>query len=312
MDLISFLAAFGGGVIGAYMGALPAFIMTGFMALSGSIITAAGLAGDVSVGQWAFGSFVGPHIAFAGAVAATAYAGSKKYIDNGANILAAMYGMGHWDVLAVGGIFGLLGYVVKYVVSLLPAFGAGGIAQTDFPGTTVVVLGLIARFAFGKKGLCGEYTGTEPRTYTGGTQNMLNVAMLGAGIGAFVGFGGAVFWEYCSANYGAGAHDILQIFPIMIFAFAAITLLFTQMGFACPATHHIFLPTGWAAVAAAEFIGPIAGGVVGIIFGIATAVVGELFGRTCNSYVDTHIDPPAFTICTMTAVANLVINCCIK
>ena len=68
MDILALIAAFGGGIIGAYMGALPAFIMTGIYALVGGVLTAAGVGGDVAVNYLAFGSFVGPHIAFAGGV----------------------------------------------------------------------------------------------------------------------------------------------------------------------------------------------------------------------------------------------------
>ena len=74
MDILALIAAFGGGIIGAYMGALPAFIMTGIYALVGGVLTAAGVGGDVAVNYLAFGSFVGPHIAFAGGVAAAGYA----------------------------------------------------------------------------------------------------------------------------------------------------------------------------------------------------------------------------------------------
>ena len=77
MDILALIAAFGGGIIGAYMGALPAFIMTGIYALVGGVLTAAGVGGDVAVNYLAFGSFVGPHIAFAGGVAAAGYAGRK-------------------------------------------------------------------------------------------------------------------------------------------------------------------------------------------------------------------------------------------
>lgn len=38
MDILALIAAFGGGIIGAYMGALPAFIMTGIYALVLSLI----------------------------------------------------------------------------------------------------------------------------------------------------------------------------------------------------------------------------------------------------------------------------------
>ena len=37
MDILALIAAFGGGIIGAYMGALPAFIMTGIYALVGGV-----------------------------------------------------------------------------------------------------------------------------------------------------------------------------------------------------------------------------------------------------------------------------------
>ena len=58
MDILALIAAFGGGIIGAYMGALPAFIMTGIYALVGGVLTAAGVGGDVAVNYLAFGSFV--------------------------------------------------------------------------------------------------------------------------------------------------------------------------------------------------------------------------------------------------------------
>ena len=77
MSILSLIAAFGGGTFGAALGALPAFIMTGFVALAGAGIALAG-GPDALVGNLAFGSFFGPHIAFAGGVAAAAYAGRKS------------------------------------------------------------------------------------------------------------------------------------------------------------------------------------------------------------------------------------------
>ena len=88
MDILALIAAFGGGIIGAYMGALPAFIMTGIYALVGGVLTAAGVGGDVAVNYLAFGSFVGPHIAFAGGVAAAGYAGRKGKLASGTDILS--------------------------------------------------------------------------------------------------------------------------------------------------------------------------------------------------------------------------------
>ena len=77
MDILALIAAFGGCAFVAGLGALPAFIMTGFVALVGTGITLARGA-DILTGNLAFGSFFGPHIAFAGAAAATAYAARKN------------------------------------------------------------------------------------------------------------------------------------------------------------------------------------------------------------------------------------------
>ena len=84
-----FITALAGGAFGAAIGALPAFIFTGFVVFLGEgmgIITRVfGLEpiGDTAftagvTGVIGFGAITGPHIAFAGGVAATAYAG-KKY-----------------------------------------------------------------------------------------------------------------------------------------------------------------------------------------------------------------------------------------
>ncbi|MBP8853961.1 MAG: hypothetical protein KBG51_02495, partial [Flavonifractor sp.] len=126
MDILALIAAFGGGIIGAYMGALPAFIMTGIYALVGGVLTAAGVGGDVAVNYLAFGSFVGPHIAFAGGVAAAGYAGRKGKLASGTDILSSLNGLGEPDVLLVGGIFGVLGFLIHYCIGLLPVIGSAG------------------------------------------------------------------------------------------------------------------------------------------------------------------------------------------
>src|SRR6056297_1680249 len=132
------IAAFAGGVIGAAIGALPAFVFTGFMVIAGE---AARIAGIVSLeegaglgvmgitGQIAFGAFFGPHIAFGGGAAASAYAAKQGYMESGfgggwgyhdaKNILIA-FGA-RTDVLIVGGLFGVLGYIVFFLSSTVAA-----------------------------------------------------------------------------------------------------------------------------------------------------------------------------------------------
>ena len=60
MDILVLIASFGGGIIGAYMGALPAFIMTGIYALVGGVLTAAGVGG--AYGACTSGLIIGEEI----------------------------------------------------------------------------------------------------------------------------------------------------------------------------------------------------------------------------------------------------------
>ena len=76
MDWILLIAAFGGGVVGTAFGAIPAFIITGFLALAGGILAMAGVP-ELSIGHITFGVFWGPHIAFTGAAAAAAVSAIK-------------------------------------------------------------------------------------------------------------------------------------------------------------------------------------------------------------------------------------------
>ena len=100
---------------------------------------------------------LGPHITFAGAVAATAYAGKKKTIDDGANILESIGRTSNPSVLVVGGIFGALGYLINYVFADIMAL------QTDTIALTVFVSAIIARLMFGSTGLFGKYEGEGKR-----------------------------------------------------------------------------------------------------------------------------------------------------
>lgn len=294
MDILALIAAFGGGIIGAYMGALPAFIMTGLFALVGAVATAAGAPADIAVSYLAFGSFVGPHIAFAGGAAAAAYAGRKGSLKSGADILSALYGLKEADVLLVGGVFGVLGFIVHYVISITPLG-----PMTDLPGITVFILAVVTRLLFGKTGLTGKYTGKEKREWISGGKGLNNNIVWGMGIGIAVSFVAAVLSSLDNWDTVSG------IYPIIVFGFSAITLIFTQTGFAVPSTHHVTLPSALAAVVGITAFGPY-GAFLGVLFGILGALLGNFVECTFNSHCDTHIDPPATTIFILTIIVSLI------
>lgn len=158
--LLLLITALAGGAFGASLGALPAFIFTGFLVFLGEGLAIlqrelggtveAVPAGELAVGVTGvigFGPITGPHIAFAGGVAATAYAG-RKYPEMepddwdyhfGKDILYA-FGTKP-DILAVGAIFGALGMVIARVS------GTVGI-PTDGVALSVVATAFLARVAF--------------------------------------------------------------------------------------------------------------------------------------------------------------------
>lgn len=161
LDPALLLAAFAGGLFGAAIGALPAFIFTGFAVLLG---VAAGLGGsefnvlaapDEPQGI-AFGVDFGPHISFAGgAAAAAAFAARRGDIEDGKNIATPLAGLGTPWPLLVGGLFGVGGLVVQQLlVGLLGTVTA--VTATDTIAVTVVISAIVARLAFGRTGLFGN------------------------------------------------------------------------------------------------------------------------------------------------------------
>lgn len=286
MNIFALVAAFGGGIIGAYMGALPAFILTGVVAMVGAGAAMAG-GTDMLVGFVAFGSYLGPHVAFAGGVAAAAYAGKKKKLGSGTDILSSLNGLSDPMTLIVGGVFGIFGFLVHYLVGTVLHL------NTDLPGITVIISAIVVRFVFGTSGLIGKARAGEKREYyTAGNGLICNI-LLGLGLGTAVGF---VYQTLVTSGASAAA---LGSYPILCFGIAAASLIFTQTGFATPATHHIALISALAVAASGNPI-------MGVVFGILTSLFGDFVGKTFNSHCDTHIDPPALTIFIFTFIVNVL------
>lgn len=306
LDPTWYLTAFAGGAFGAAIGALPAFIFTGFMVIAGEALSIsgghqggygpigdyAGSTGGVSVnaatftGYVGFGPIFGPHISFAAGAAAAAYAAKQGYIDDGKNILWAA-GTNNIDVLLVGGIFGILGMVGTGLGRTI------GI-PTDNIALMVYVSAFIHRIAFGYS-IIGETTGDglfdvgpwerdedeAPGIWLPWQYQWGGVAMLGL-IGGI--FGGALYYATGSALIG--------------FGISAASLVFLQCGVDnIPVTHHITLPGSvgaWGAVAAGY--SPTLVIIFGALFGIFGAVVGEILERVFYMHGATHVDPPAGAI----------------
>lgn len=282
MTLEGFLVAFAGGVFGAAIGALPAFIFVGFLLLIGVAIQASGSPVDfVSI---PLGPAFGPHVGgFASGVAAAAYASSQGKFENPRDIATAMMGLNRPDVLVVGGVFGIVGYVLNW------AFNLVGFAWTDTVALAVVVSALIVRVIWGN-GIFGQVAEDESRYQpSDATRWIAYQSSLGQRI--VIGLGAGLFSAYLALTIGADNGGVLAGFAI-----SAASLIFLQFGVNVPVTHHITLVAAVAAAASGSLIW-------GGVFGILAGLTGEFMACTFLVHGDTHIDPPAATIAALTSLS---------
>ncbi|MDR9411619.1 MAG: hypothetical protein RI531_03170 [Haloferacaceae archaeon] len=327
--LFLIIAAFAGGAFGAAIGALPAFCFTGFMVIAGEAANTVGidagasgaaLLGSPVTGQIGFGAVFGPHIAFAGGAAAAAYAAKTEgamYEPGDGDYHTAKdiaYALGtRPDVLVVGGLFGIIGAIGTTI-------SAGLTLPWDDIAIMVVVSAALHRVAFGYPligkpggdGLLdmspferGEMRGAAtdggtvmtdggygaerlsvepwlPHQYTWG-----NVAMIGLVAGLLGGF----------TALATGS-------AFLAFGISAASLTFLNLGVEkIPVTHHMTLPASTAALAV--FADPsgmsqVIALLVGGVFGIYGALIGEVVQRIFYAHSDTHFDPPAAAIVVAT------------
>ena len=295
MSIFNLIAAFGGGAFAASIGALPAFIMTGVFAVVGAAASMAGGAdaGNILVNYFAFGSFFGPHIAFAGGVAAAAYAKKNGISENGADIATACAGYNAPDVLIVGGIFGVIGFLFKELV--VANLFAGTISTrlvTDQPGITVFLSAILVRLVFGGK----LRTGSESISKGGAFGNTIVIGICYSLVVAGLYFAGL---EVVPIETFAGSYHVL------IFGMAAVGLVFAEIGQPFFGCHHIVIIAAETAVQCYNNTGNAWMAIImAIIFGTISAVICDVETKLINSGTDSHIDGPACAIFIMTFVVN--------
>ena len=293
------IAAFGGGLFGAAIGALPSFIFTGFTVLVGVAIAFAGSDYDFLTNV-AFGPVFGPHIGFAGGAAAAAFAARRGTLDSGGrDIATGLAGLGDPAPLLVGGAFGMLGYLIQYVLMEFLSLGS----YTDAVALTVFISAVIARLVFGKTGLFGSLDDESRRRgrFNPGGDRAWVAYQQGWGQAAVIGLGVGAFSAFLAITVAQANPDLAPAGAVIGFGITAASLIFLQFGATIPVTHHMALP---AAVAAGVSLSLGVGGalILGILGGILGALVGELASRLFLIHGDTHIDPPATAIWIMTSV----------
>ena len=302
LSLIILLGAIGGGMFGAAIGALPAFIFTGFTVIAGVAVGFSGGEYDV-LGNIAFGPVFGPHIAFAGGVAAAAYAKKAGLVDDAKDIASPTAGLANPMVLAIGGLFGLIGHVGQQLIAV--SFGD----YTDGIALMVAISGIIARLVFGNAGPFGSVTSEASqrgRFIPGGDnvwvpfqQNLVQAATIGIGAGFISTWMVTSAWQV--------SPDMAGVAVVAGFGISAASLIVLQFGFNGPVTHHMTLPAAVAAFQMLDAGVAVEGAmIVGVIFGAIGALLGEFWSRLFLIHGDTFIDPPANAIWSATTIAILL------
>ena len=305
-DVLSLLLAFGGGFFAACIGGLHAFIFTGFLALVGHAVLLAGGSSDF-LGFTAFGPLFGPHIAFAGGVAAVAYAARTGKEVGGKDIGVPLIGIERPDVLMVGGAFGMLGYVLNFAISKIPGFGS----QVDSVALTVLLSSFIVRIAFGRTSIFGNlpegagwgrFAPRDDAAWVRWHEKTVPNVFLGFFTGLLAAGVCVKLAEFYPAWAASGFGKTL------VFGISAVSLLFLSLGLSFPVTHHMTIIGGLAGLQFLPVVGghPIAAMFIGAVFGMISALAGELFARLWHDHGNTHIDPPAAAIWIMTLIVNLL------
>jgi hypothetical protein len=300
------LAAFGGGLFGAAIGGLPAFILTGVAVL---VAFGAGLGGagfDV-LGLVVFGPVTGPHVTFVGGVAAAAFAARRGDLDDGKDIATPLAGLGDPLPLLVGGIFGAGGYALQVLLmNLLPPYQTAFYpTYIDVIAVVVTVFAIITRLAFGKTGLFGSLDAearergrlstSEDRVWLAYQEGFLQASVVGLGTG--------ILAAWAATQLAAFDPALLPFGVLLGYGVSATALIFLQFGFSAPVTHHMTLPASVAAVGVAVAGGPqVVAILVGAVAGILGALLGEFFSRLFQIHGDTHVDPPANAIIVMSVL----------
>ena len=302
LSLLILLGAVGGGVFGAAIGALPAFVFTGFTVIAGVAIGVS--TGDYDfLGNVAFGPVFGPHIAFSGGVAAAAFAKRMGYVDDAKDIATPMVSLTNPAVLLVGGLFGLIGHIGQQIIDGPLA----GVEWTDGIALMVAISNIIARLVFGSSGLFGKLSDEarqRGRFMPGGgnvwvphQQPLVQAGTIGLGSGLIASWMVITGWQV--------SPEVGDVMIVAGFGISAASLLFLALGMPVMVTHHMTLPAAVAAFQMVEVVGiaPEVAIFVGTLFGIIGALLGEFFSRLFLIHGDTFIDPPANAIWAGTTLA---------
>lgn len=311
------LLAFCGGIFGASIGGLWAFILCALIAVLGCLVVLAGGTSFILL-DVALGPIFGPAAGgFLSGVVATTYAKAKgnQPTDNAKDILTPLMGTS-WDVLCVGGVAAVICYYMTKWLAYVPIIGNG-----DTGAVSIVILSLLARFIFLKEGPFGCKESIDKHGLMG-TDNysiswcgymtppmlLLTIGAAMGGVSAAVAHGLSTALEPLVLA-GVVEPATARIVPLFfMWGISGVMLTMMALGQGAigkvPVTHAMSLAGALMYLQTA----PIYGANVAIMFGVLGGIMGmaaqELGARLFWNHGSNHVDPPAFSIAVTTIVIN--------
>jgi hypothetical protein len=321
INLIGIILAFAAGVVGATVGAVQAFVWTGFVGLAGMGIDAVlnGGGGAAFIGAVPFGFWWHPMYAFFGAAMACGYARKMGYIESAkASAGVALAGVKKPDVLLVSGIAAVLGYLGMHLLTDANFIGL----KIDGAAATIFILSVVGKAIFDNGKIFGDVP-AEIKAKGGRFGAHLDACWVPQQRGGWQKFVIGLGWALVSA---AGTFFLFQFpetagfAPFLGFFISAASLFMLLGGMDIPVTHHITLPAAYGVLMLVVANGgsiagiPIETALVwGLAIGLAGAFIAEFWADCFYVYGDVHVDPPAMAIattslCTMTIFPALGID----
>ncbi|KAF1074446.1 hypothetical protein [Halodesulfovibrio sp. MK-HDV] len=307
LSLTTLLVCFGGGILGGALGGLLSFVLCGMFVFTGCLIALAG-GGDFMFSVIGFGPVFGPHVGgFAAGVAAANYAQGvrKNHPTGGAKDILASLMPTSWDVLFVGGVFAVFGYLCNF---WLASFMKG----QDTIAITVLISAFVSRAMFLRQSPFGSSESIKKFGLFGTDDTNLSwvpwmlpfsrMIMFAIGIGLVSGGTAMAIGNYAeAAGITSGATVTAQV--VIGWAIAAITLISLQLG-----TDTVQRVPVWHCQAILAGIAWVNFGNLGVCVAaaVAGALLQELGARLFWNHGDSHVDPPAFGIAVGTCILNLL------
>jgi hypothetical protein len=323
---VGLMGAFAGGIFGACFGALMSFVFIavicgvvgGIAAVDGgsTMVWTVGFGAD-GVHPW---SFYAPQIAWAGAIFAVGYAKKKGYLGSGKDIISTLLGTRRPDALLMGGVGGVIGYLIVALESI--QFGPSDAPITFAKWVDPVAFSVVATALIGKliwdRTLVGE-TPRDVRELRGGRFNVNAPAWLpylSSGteklcFGGALGLGAGWVASTFLASQSPAVQSLAFIVPWTI---AVLSLLgFFTPGYNMPASHHIAYSGAFGAILSAG-----AGQSLGIQLmwafgmGILAAFAADFVSRIFHNYGGkvggTWVDPPTSAILVASLFLRWIFN----